>query len=288
MINASVGSGGANRPEDVKVIQRLLGDLEFAATSVSLDVDGIVGPRTIGAITTFQQGNPGLVVDGRIDPGGGTFTTLDLVCANLYATILQEQALAVLVVPTPADASGQQANIFDGVRHDFSALVPTVQAGGASRFHNPVPPFLTEAARVRLSVLGTVEAVPLIIVLIFILALLVVLTSNPIWQRAAKETIKGLKDRMRLLSQKIRDRVQALIDELENIVVNTGCSNACASEMNRVKDIARQINELMDQMPANDNDPEAIKAIQFQLVRLHDELMKAAAAVTDCLARNGC
>lgn len=101
--------------------------------------------------------------------------------------------------------------------------------------------------------------VPLIIVLIFIVALLVIITSNPIWQRAAKDTIKGLKDRMRLLSQKIRDAVQDIIDAIENVIGGTRCAEVCATEVNKLKDLQRQINELLDKMPANDNDPQAMK-----------------------------
>jgi hypothetical protein len=136
--------------------------------------------------------------------------------------------------------------------------------------------------------LGAVQVVPVVIVLLMILALLIIITSNPLWQRAAREMVQGLKDRYRLLSQKIRDRVQALIDELENILNGTGCAESCANEMNKVKDLQQQINDLLDSMPANDNDPDAIKQIQFQLARLHDEILAAQQAVVDCMTRNGC
>lgn len=129
---------------------------------------------------------------------------------------------------------------------------------------------------------------PLIIVLIFILAMLVVITSNPIWQRAAKQTIQGLKDRMRLLSQKIRDAVQAIVDAIDSVIGGTRCAEVCANEVNRVKDLQRQINELLDRMPANDNDPVAMKQLQFQLARLLDQIVAAQKDVVDCLARNGC
>lgn len=288
MISASVGAGGTNRPDDVVVVQRLLGDLVFAGGGVALDVDGLVGSKTIGAITTFQQQRPPLPTDGRIDPGGPTFTKLDEVSSNLYGTIAQEQAFPILIAPTPPDASPQLAALYDDVRQDFSALAPAETVGGASRFPNPVPPYLTEAARVRSALLGTVQAIPVVLILILILALLVVLTSNPIWQRAAKEMLKGLKDRMRLLSQKIRDAIQTIVDELEGPIRDSACAEACANEMNTVKDLQRQINELLDRMPANDNDPNAMKALQFQLARLMEEMVKAHADVIDCLARNGC
>jgi hypothetical protein len=270
------------------VVQRLLGDLVFAAGGVALDVDGIVGPETIDAITTFQEQHPPLTADGRIDPGGPTFTKLDEVSTNLYGTIAQEQAFPILIAPTPPDAPPDVAALFDDIRQDFSALAPAETVGGASRFPNPVPPYLTQAARVRLAVLGMAEAVPVVLVLILILALLVVLTSNPIWQRAAKDMIKGLRDRMRLLSQKIRDAIQAIIDALEGPIAESECAEVCAPEMHKLKDLQRQTDELLDPKPANDHDPDAMQALQVQLARLHEEFLKAQVDVIDCLKRNGC
>jgi hypothetical protein len=93
---------------------------------------------------------------------------------------------------------------------------------------------------------------------------------------------------MRLLSQKIRDAVQAIVDAIENVIGGTRCAEVCANEVSKVKDLQRQINELLDRMPANDNDPVAMKQLQFQLARLLDQIVAAQADVADCLARNGC
>jgi hypothetical protein len=269
-------------------VQRLLSDLQIAAGHVSLDVDGLVGPKTIAAISEFQQQNPGLPVDGRIDPTGPSFTRLDEVSSSLYATIVQEQGFPILTAPTPPGTPGDLAADFDDIRSDFSALAPTERVAGASRFANPVPNLIAPVDRIRLTLLGAVQVVPLIIVLIFILALLIVITSNPIWQRAAKETLKGLKDRMRLLSQKIRDAVQDIVDAIEGVIGGTRCAELCANEINKVKDLQQQINELLDSMPANDNDPNAMKQLQFQLARLLEQIVAAQADVADCLQRNGC
>ena len=70
-INGSVGSGGENRADDVRVVQDLLN----RAVDTGLDVDGDCGPRTIGAITDYQKGfsqRP----DGRVDPEGLTLRKL--------------------------------------------------------------------------------------------------------------------------------------------------------------------------------------------------------------------
>ncbi len=65
-LTGSVGAGGKNNPDDVKVVQ----------TALKIDVDGKCGPATIAAIKAFQksigQGNP----DGRVDAGGATSKAL--------------------------------------------------------------------------------------------------------------------------------------------------------------------------------------------------------------------
>lgn len=70
-ISASVGAGGTNGAGDVRVVQDLLN----RAADAGLDVDGICGSLTIGAITDYQRGflqRP----DGRVDPEGLTLRKL--------------------------------------------------------------------------------------------------------------------------------------------------------------------------------------------------------------------
>ncbi len=69
-ISASVGKGGTNKPEDVAAVQGLLNK-----NGAGLETDGMVGPKTIAAITKFQQGNLGFG-EGRVDPGGQTWDAL--------------------------------------------------------------------------------------------------------------------------------------------------------------------------------------------------------------------
>jgi hypothetical protein len=67
----SVGAGGKNAPEDVRLVQQLLVDRGEDPGAV----DGISGPRTIAAIRAFQSrvlANP----DGRVDVGGRTIREL--------------------------------------------------------------------------------------------------------------------------------------------------------------------------------------------------------------------
>ncbi len=70
-LTASVGSRGANRPDDVARVQRLL--VEHGVDPGP--VDGLSGPRTRGAIRTFQKRfltRP----DGRVDVDGRTWREL--------------------------------------------------------------------------------------------------------------------------------------------------------------------------------------------------------------------
>ena len=77
-ISSSVGSGGVNRLEDVRVIQNLLNaNAGHIQPFVKLDVDGKVGAKTIGAITRFQKVVLGRAApDGRVDPGKATIERL--------------------------------------------------------------------------------------------------------------------------------------------------------------------------------------------------------------------
>jgi hypothetical protein len=67
-IVASVGQGGANRPTDVLTIQSLLNLLprQLGGACPKLAMDSWIGPKTIGAIRTFQKRHFGWD-DGRVD-----------------------------------------------------------------------------------------------------------------------------------------------------------------------------------------------------------------------------
>lgn len=76
-IQGSVGSGGKNRSDDVKVVQSLLNAVPVAqgGASPKLIVDGGAGTNTIKAISKFQTQQFGRH-DGLVDPGKSTFNKL--------------------------------------------------------------------------------------------------------------------------------------------------------------------------------------------------------------------
>ena len=79
IIHASVGRGGVNRFEDVRVVQELL-NKHRRPLMQPLTLDGIVGPKTIAAIEAFQRRVLSTIQpDGRVDPDGPTVRAL---CRN--------------------------------------------------------------------------------------------------------------------------------------------------------------------------------------------------------------
>jgi len=79
IIGASVGKSGVNRSIDVKLIQSVLNFIPAPSggPTVPLVIDGLVGPKTIGAITRFQNTQFGQA-DGRVDPNQKTLARLAL------------------------------------------------------------------------------------------------------------------------------------------------------------------------------------------------------------------
>ncbi len=98
-ISKSVGRGGVNQFQDVKVVQELINaNLGKLPGLQALSVDGRIGPKTIAAIEAFQRrvaqiANP----DGRVDPGGRTLAVLNEKAGGPAAP-------AVPPVPTPTTA----------------------------------------------------------------------------------------------------------------------------------------------------------------------------------------
>ena len=75
-IKGSVGQGGKNNPDDVRLIQTLL-NTNLPVPIRPLPVSGQVDQHLISAITHYQRQLVGMSnPDGRVDPGGRTFQSL--------------------------------------------------------------------------------------------------------------------------------------------------------------------------------------------------------------------
>jgi hypothetical protein len=82
-ISASVGLGGKNLAADVRTVQELLNAVPTPSGGPMplLAVDGLIGPKTNGAIQRFQRTQFGWA-DGRADPGGPTITRLNSIAGS--------------------------------------------------------------------------------------------------------------------------------------------------------------------------------------------------------------
>ena len=75
-IVASVGHGGLNRTDDVRLVQELL-NRHIQPLQRPLVVDGVMSPRIIAAIEAFQRRVLNMRrPDGRIQPGDRTMAAL--------------------------------------------------------------------------------------------------------------------------------------------------------------------------------------------------------------------
>jgi hypothetical protein len=77
-ISQSVGKDGVNATDDVFMVQMLLNQVsaEAGGPVATLEVDGLVGPKTISAISRFQQRHLGFQ-DGLVEPGRNTIKRLN-------------------------------------------------------------------------------------------------------------------------------------------------------------------------------------------------------------------
>jgi peptidoglycan hydrolase-like protein with peptidoglycan-binding domain len=88
LLLTSVGEGGGNNGIEVKIVQMLLNAWLGDSNENLLKVDGIAGPLTKEAISSYQKWNGG-AVDGRVDPNGRTIKSL----VQLNAQIMKKAAL---------------------------------------------------------------------------------------------------------------------------------------------------------------------------------------------------
>ena len=75
-----MGAKSKNLASDVTIIQDLLNRIDPAlgGPNVPLKIDGICGPKTQGAIQSFQLKHFGWSgADGRVDPGGRTLAKME-------------------------------------------------------------------------------------------------------------------------------------------------------------------------------------------------------------------
>jgi len=77
-ISASVGEGGVNKKQDVLTVQKLINTVaKHLKSRIKLAEDGVIGPKTIGAIKAIQLEIVKMMrPDGVVDPNGKTIRVL--------------------------------------------------------------------------------------------------------------------------------------------------------------------------------------------------------------------
>jgi hypothetical protein len=101
-ISQSVGRDGANLRREVQYVQALLNVFRTERGQTQLDLDGLVGPLTIGAIEEFQTAVTG-IVDGRVDPGAQAVTALEQQTAGVLDELRTVTMLALLLSHRPVE-----------------------------------------------------------------------------------------------------------------------------------------------------------------------------------------
>lgn len=118
--SGSVGQGGDNRPDDVRLIQNLLNVVPASegGPATKLAVDGLVGPKTVAAISRYQSNHLGFS-DGRVDARNKTIR-------HLVEFVLTKQPL-----PDQPGLTTPKPNEVNAIRSFISQPFPPVRASGA-------------------------------------------------------------------------------------------------------------------------------------------------------------
>lgn len=112
-ISASVGRGGANRQDDVRIVQNVLLARGFSAVG---SANGVCGDSTVAAIISFQSSFM-RAPDGVIDPGGTTWRHL---AASFSGATTNPPAQSNSITrPTPRPAAGSINAGLTAVGNDY-------------------------------------------------------------------------------------------------------------------------------------------------------------------------
>lgn len=137
-ISASVGRAGANRQEDVVIVQKLLiarGDTRIGSA------DGVCGARTVAAIVEFQA-NFLRKPDGVVDPGGNTWRNLSASFSGATVSPSTAAGSITRTVPRPAAATINAGLSSVGNDYMLSKLGAPLAGGYSTLCHTPTDPRL--------------------------------------------------------------------------------------------------------------------------------------------------
>jgi hypothetical protein len=145
-IAGPVGDGGLNKRSDVWSVQTMLIKVRKAQGERSIQLDGAIGPETIGAIRTFQTQQFGWQdPDGRVDPNGitlkhlnlltdsngSTFTLLDPVTVKRHGRWELKIGADGQIVVRPGDWLSKYSALMDG---NFYTIWPYMRVNADGKF----------------------------------------------------------------------------------------------------------------------------------------------------------
>ena len=123
-IGSSVGRGGSNSTNDVKLVQALLNVHLRREGKKALAITGKPDPETLSAIETFQKTEQKLTKpDGRIDANGSAFNSL----LKVLGGVLKDNQ--PLIKPTEGMVTFDSEGSEGGFYHSRVLHVPTETSG---------------------------------------------------------------------------------------------------------------------------------------------------------------
>jgi hypothetical protein len=276
-ISGSVGSGGANRADDVVTVQLLLNDWRESQGIPLIKVDGLVGPESIKAITGFQEKATG-IVDGRVDVGGPALSKLaeahvSRVLNQLRVALSKvlgqlDQALVMYLDVLPPSTNRALVEIRALVAQfgqgtsglSASPAAPTVRLGFAIQhpiiFANTLAPPLVALAALMAVVLA-------------LMAMMAILNAAKLIARVAEEIAKAIAN----LMQKIKEAVFQAVNELEKAFEKASdlLKNKCRPKLDKMLEQFARMITLIDAFMTKPPPPHLREKV---LEAILDELQK--------------
>jgi peptidoglycan hydrolase-like protein with peptidoglycan-binding domain len=221
MIGKSVGAGGVNEPNDVRIVQCGLNVMRARNRTGVIAIDGLVGPQTIGAIRDFQRAN-GLTTDGRMDRNGPAITRLKAALGSeaviFGPVIAQLLPLRFHLSRISETASGDAQSFANGLVSD---LTPLQRFSDLASGFAPRPSFELAAFRGGGNVIGFVgvddATVGVIVIGFFLAMMLIIMVESPAFRQAVEARAKELDRIMKTLQISMNLKFEEAVSLIESI-----------------------------------------------------------------------
>lgn len=288
-IRASVGKGGVNLADDVRRIQDGLNLARRPEHLGNIAVDGIVGPQTIHAISTFQRSHT-RIVDGRIDPHGPTLRALEgLILFEVESAVRGKlvQILGQLERALEARRTGMPPELKQlsvSVRMLRGGLPQTpdvrVVLEYTERKHPPIRQIAAVAAAPAAAAAAAAEVAMLL--LMAMILMLIVIQQAPAMGRSLEDLVRRIQILMATVLENVKDAIEGIEDFVRR---NARAGMLCSSVLMHFRLISNQLLDLLTKRRATDE--LGRRRFEKQLADLFEKWQQALDAVIACMAANG-